>query len=399
MAQLTPEQKLELIVRNLQEVIGEAEILKILQERDLKLYWGTAPTGRPHIGYCVPMVKIADFLSAGCEVTILLADIHAFLDNLKAPIDQVTHRTNYYAEVVKALLRSIGVPIEKLKFVVGSEYQKSANYIMDIYKLCAFITEHDAKKAGAEVVKQVDNPLLSGLLYPGLQALDEEYLGVDAQFGGVDQRKIFMLAEKYLPHLGYRKRAHLMNPMVPGLSGSKMSASDVNSKIDLLDDPKTVEKKIKQAFCEEGNVENNGVLAFIRHVLFPISSLKKEGATGEGHFVIRRPEKWGGDQEFTSYAALEEQFAARAIHPGDLKKSAVEAINALLAPIREQFASEELRQLIDLAYPPEVKPAKKQKEKKKHNRRPEPNAASDAAPASDAQQVTEQLAQTTLEQA
>jgi tyrosyl-tRNA synthetase len=37
----------------------------------------------------------------------------------------------------------------------------------------------------------VDHPLLSGLIYPGLQALDEEYLKVDAQFGGTDQRKIF----------------------------------------------------------------------------------------------------------------------------------------------------------------------------------------------------------------
>ena len=64
---------------------------------------------------------------------------------------------------------------------------------------------------------KVAHPLLSGLLYPGLQALDEEYLGCDAQFGGVDQRKIFTYAEKYLPALGYAKRAHLMNPMVPGL--------------------------------------------------------------------------------------------------------------------------------------------------------------------------------------
>lgn len=33
----------------------------------------------------------------------------------------------------------------------------------------------------------------------GPQALDEEYLKVDAQFGGVDQRKIFTLAEKVTP--------------------------------------------------------------------------------------------------------------------------------------------------------------------------------------------------------
>ncbi len=67
------------------------------------------------------------------------------------------------------------------------------------------MTEHDAKKAGAEVVKQSNNPLLSGLLYPGLQALDEEYLKCDAQFGGVDQRKIFMLAEEVISELAARK--------------------------------------------------------------------------------------------------------------------------------------------------------------------------------------------------
>lgn len=31
---------------------------------------------------------------------------------------------------------------------------------------------------------------------------------------------------QYLPSLGYTKRAHLMNPMVPGLTGAKMSSSE-----------------------------------------------------------------------------------------------------------------------------------------------------------------------------
>jgi tyrosyl-tRNA synthetase len=54
-----------------------------------------------------------------------------------------------------------------------------------------------------------------------------------------------------------------MNPMVPGLGGGKMSVSDPNSKIDLLDTPEVVKKKIKAAFCEEGNIEENGVLSFV----------------------------------------------------------------------------------------------------------------------------------------
>lgn len=41
-------------------------------------------------------------------------------------------------------------------------------YTKDMYRLSSLITEHDAKKAGAEVVKQLNNPLLSGLLYPGM---------------------------------------------------------------------------------------------------------------------------------------------------------------------------------------------------------------------------------------
>lgn len=145
---------------------------------------GTATTGRPHCGYYVPAIKIAQFLAAGCDVTILLADIHGFLDNLKAPIELVENRAKYYRETITAILKSVGVPTDKLTFILGSSYQKSPEYIMDVYRLSSLVSEHDAKKAGAEVVKQSGNAPLSGLLYPILQVLDEEHLHVDAQFGG-----------------------------------------------------------------------------------------------------------------------------------------------------------------------------------------------------------------------
>ncbi|KNE64577.1 tyrosine-tRNA ligase [Allomyces macrogynus ATCC 38327] len=384
---LTIEAKVDLITRGLQETLGVDTIRDVLKERDLKLYWGTAPTGKPHIGYFVPMVKIADFLAAGCHVTILFANLHAFLDNMKAPWDQLEARTQYYEHLIKAILTSVGVPIDKLRFVVGTEYQLTREYNLDAYKLAAMLTVHDAIKAGAEVVKQTDNPLLSGLIYPGLQALDEQYLDVDAQFGGVDQRKIFVLAEKYLPKLGYKKRAHLMNAMVPGLAGSKMSSSDPDSKIDLLDSPKDVERKIKRAFCEEGNVADNGVLAFVKAVLFPIASLRG----GNAAFTIKRPEKFGGDSTYSSFEDLETAFAEKKVHPGDLKKAVAEALNVLLDPIREAFNTPELQELTETAYPTGKKPAtsgaSKKKEKKKHNKRPE---TADSA-VSDATKAVEQM--------
>lgn len=344
---LTPAEKYQLIKRNLQEVIGEDRVTSVLKERNLKIYWGTATTGKPHVAYFVPMSKIADFLKAGCEVTILLADLHAYLDNMKAPWELLALRTEYYEHVIKAMLRSIGVPLDKLKFVRGTTFQLSKEYTLDVYKMSSLVTEHDAKKAGAEVVKQVDHPLLSGMLYPGLQALDEEYLGVDAQFGGVDQRKIFTYAEKYLPQLGYKKRAHLMNPMVPGLTGGKMSSSEEDSKIDLLDSAAQVKKKLKKAFCEPGNIADNGVLSFVKHVLFPLST------TGE--FVIDRPEEYGGKITYTDFESLEQSFAKEEVHPGDLKAAVEKCLNALMEPVRQEFETPEMKKLVAKAYPPPPK--------------------------------------------
>merc|ERR1712045_1050168 len=347
-------EKKALIVRNLQEVLGNDRMQAILKERDVKVYWGTATTGKPHIAYFVPMSKIADFLRAGCEVTILFADLHAYLDNMKSPWELINHRVKYYEESIKGMLTSIGVPLENLKFVRGTDYQLSREYTMDAYKFSTIVTEKDAKKAGAEVVKQSDAAPLSGLLYPGLQALDEEYLKVDVQFGGVDQRKIFMYARENLPKLGYAKRAHLMNPMVPGLTGNKMSSSEVDSKIDLQDPPSQIKKKLKKAFCEPGNIADNGVLSFCKFVIFPVA-LKGE------KFIINRDEKNGGNVEFDDFEALEQTFAKEEVHPADLKGAVEKYLNRLLEPVRKVFESKELKKLTNAAYPPpaKVKPGAK----------------------------------------
>ncbi|GEQ66877.1 hypothetical protein JCM33374_g540 [Metschnikowia sp. JCM 33374] len=366
---MNADEKFNLITKGLQEVLNPQIFKEILEknERPVKIYWGTAPTGKPHCGYFVPMIKLAHFLKAGCEVKVLIADLHAYLDNMKAPLEVVRHRAKYYEAVVKTILKSINVPIEKLTFVVGSDYQLTADYTMDLFKLSSKVSQNDAKRAGADVVKQVANPLLSGLIYPLMQALDEHYLDVDVQFGGVDQRKIFVLAEENLPGIGYKKRAHLMNPMVPGLGqGGKMSASDPNSKIDVTEDPKVVKKKIASAFCAPGNVEENGLLSFLENIVQPIQELKS-GKEGTFEFFIDRPEKYGGPINFSSFEQLKADFAAEKLSPVDLKAGVTDKINELLAPIREAYENDkEFQESCANGYPvdaPKEKKAKKVKNK------------------------------------
>ena len=64
-------------------------------------------------------------LISDVQVTILFADLHAYLDNMKAPWELLELRTSYYENVIKAMLESIGVPLEKLKFIKGTDYQLS----------------------------------------------------------------------------------------------------------------------------------------------------------------------------------------------------------------------------------------------------------------------------------
>ncbi|KAM7196217.1 hypothetical protein V8F33_006329 [Rhypophila sp. PSN 637] len=353
-------QRLALISENLAEFLNPEIIENILAEgRDPKIYWGTATTGKPHAGYFVPAVKIAQYLAAGCDVTVLLADIHGFLDNLKAPLELVENRAKYYEFIIKATLESVGVNTEKLRFVLGSSYQKSPEYCMDVYRLSSLVSEHDAKKAGAEVVKQTSNAPLSGLLYPILQVLDEQHLDCDAQFGGVDQRKLFTAAKEWLPKIGYRQRAHLMNPMVPGLQGSKMSSSDEDSKIDLLDAPEVVTKKVRKAEAVPQKVEGNGMLALAEFVLLPVSALKG----GKKELKIERPD---GQEPlvYTSVQQMNEDYQNDVLTPQLLKHAISTGLNDLIKPIREAFeANKEWQDVALKAYPPPPKKVKKVKDK------------------------------------
>lgn len=320
---------------------------------------GTATTGKPHCAYFVPMIKIAQFLRAGCQVKILLADIHGFLDNLKAPIELVNFRAEYYRFVITALLKAVGVSLDKLEFVLGSSYQLTAGYTMDLFRLSSVVTEHDAKKAGAEVVKQVENATMSGLIYPLMQSLDEQFLQVDAQFGGVDQRKIFALATEVLPKIGYKERAHLMNPMVPGLAGGKMSASDPDSKIDILDTADSVRKKVKKAYAAAQQLEGNGMISFVEYVLLPVSALQSRD--GEARFEVEQRESEKEPAIYSDINTLKEDYKADKLTPQMLKSAVSKALVDILTPIQAEFqASAEWQEVEKKGYPP-AEPAKKKK--------------------------------------
>jgi tyrosyl-tRNA synthetase len=168
-----------------------------------------------------------------------------------------------------------------------------------------------------------------------------------------------------------------------------MSSSDPNSKIDFLDPPEVVRKKIKRAFCEEGNIVDNGLLSFLEAVLIPISEMRLERmkgrtlvgeAEGEGStadqrpfvadnapegtvYTIERDSKHGGPLHYSSFKDLQTAFLEKELHPNDLKTSVTNTLIKLLDPIQKAFEENDEWQTVEkLAYPdPNAKPEKKKK--------------------------------------
>ncbi|KAK6430811.1 Tyrosine--tRNA ligase cytoplasmic, partial [Oleoguttula sp. CCFEE 5521] len=165
-----------------------------------------------------------------------------------------------------------------------------------------------------------------------------------------------------LPRIGYRKRAHLMNPLIPGLQeGGKMSSSDPDSKIDILDPPEIVRKKLKKAFCPPKQVEGNGVVSFVEHVLLPASALRSPDSTPS----ISIPRRDAEPLVYTSIDKLKADYLADVLQPQALKPAVTEALLEILAPIRKAYeGSEEWQAVEKRGYPPPPAPEKKKKKEK-----------------------------------
>ncbi|PSP45121.1 tyrosine--tRNA ligase [Halobacteriales archaeon QH_6_66_25] len=336
-------ERLALVTRHTEEVVKTDELEALLAEGSPSVYIGYAPTGEMHIGHFTTMRKLADFLSAGVDVTVLIADLHAHLDDEKSPFDLLDARSEYYREAIEGMIDAAGADPDEITFVRGTDYELDEEYTLELYRMAAETTIARSQRAASEVVRDSDSPALGGLLYPLMQSLDVKALEADIAYGGIDQRGIYMLSREILPDYGWTEPVCLFAPLLSGLTGGKMSASDEGSKVNLTDDPGTVAEKLDDAYCPMGETEDNGVLEYLELLVFPILDERGES------FVVERPEQYGGDLVYDSYGDLEAEFVSEELHPADLKPAAAEYISSVIDPVRERLTAQP--DLLAEAYP------------------------------------------------
>jgi tyrosyl-tRNA synthetase len=302
----------ELVTRNTEEIVTEDELRQLLNKPTKRVYAGYEPSGEIHLGHLVIINKLIDMKAAGFDVVVLIANLHAYL-NRKGTFEQIKELAEYNQACIKAC------SLKDVEFVLGTDIQLTPKYQTEVLTLCQGITINRAIRSMDEIGRAMNNPMVSQMVYPVMQVVDIPTLNADVAIGGIDQRKIHMLAREHLPSLGYKPPICIHTPILNGLDGQKMSSSKGNI-VSVADSPEEIKKKMKKAFCPLG-VEDNPILQVFQYNIFPRVS----------EISIHRPEKFGGDVEYQSYAELETAYAAGKIHPMDLKTVCGDTLTELLA--------------------------------------------------------------------
>jgi tyrosyl-tRNA synthetase len=306
----------EQATRNTVEVVTEDDLRALLTQPHKKVYAGYEPSGEIHLGHLVTVNKLVDLQNVGFEVIVLLADLHAFL-NRKGTMEKVGELAEYNRRCFE------GLGLKNVKYVLGSDLQLNRDYELLVLQLSQQITLNRATRSMDEVGRQMDHPTVSQMVYPLMQMADIAMLGVDAAVGGIDQRKIHMLAREHLINFGYKPPVCIHTPILNGLDGKKMSSSQGNY-ISIADTEEDILKKCQKAFCPP-EIAENPILQIFQHHIFPRLP----------EITIKRPEKFGGDRTFTTYQDLEASYGKGEVHPLDLKKSCGECLVEIFEPVRE----------------------------------------------------------------
>ena len=311
------EEKVKIAKRGTIEVITEEELKEKLQEKEPVAYIGYEPSGKIHVGHAITVMKLLDLQRIGFKVKVLLADYHAHL-NGKGSMEKIEEMAEYNKRCFKALGLS-----SEAEFILGSSFQTMEEYTHKLYELSLITTLARAKRSMAQITREAENPKVAEVIYPLMQVIDMIFLGVDLALGGMEQRKIHMLARENLPRLGYNAPVCMHTPLLHGTDGGEKMSSSKGNFIAVDDPPEIIRDKVKRSYCPMKETDGNPIIEMAEYLILP----------RYGRIHIKRPAKFGGDLELDGEELIE-VYSRGELHPLDLKNAVSEYLIEIFEPVR-----------------------------------------------------------------
>jgi len=346
---LTIEEKLSLLKEVGEEIIDLEELKDLIQwktksNEEIYAYDGFEPSGNIHIAQgLLRAINVNKITKAGIRFKFLVADWHAAANKkFGGNLEVIKKVGDFFIELWKAC----GMDLSKVEFIYASDLVKDPKYWELLLKIGIETTLKRILRCTQIMGRSESDKLYaSQILYPLMQATDIFYLPADICQLGLDQRKVNMLAREVAKKLNRPKPVAIHHHMLMGLTKPpktdlagidraiefKMSKSDPDTSIFMLDGPNDVKRKINKAYCPPKQITENPILEYCEYIIFELLDT----------FKIERPEKYGGNVEYSSFKELEKDFGEEKLNPADLKPAVIKYLNQFLAPVIDHFEKDE----------------------------------------------------------
>lgn len=282
---------------------------------------GIRPTGNLHLGNYFGAVRAFTQMQHEYNCYFFIADWHS-LTTHPHPDDIIRSTNTILAEYL-----ACGIDPEKATIYVQSDVRE----VLELYlylNMNAYLGELERTTSFKDKARQQPDNVNAGLLtYPSLMAADILMHKAIKVPVGKDQEQNMEMARKFARRFNTIYGVDFFTEpqsfslgeralKVPGLDGSgKMGKSEGNA-IYLIDDEKTISKKVMRAVTDAGPTEPNS------EKLEPIQNLFTLME------IVSTPEV---------YQHFDGLYNECAIRYGDMKKQLAADINAFCAPIRERI--------------------------------------------------------------
>ena len=282
---------------------------------------GIRPTGNLHLGNYFGAVRAFTQMQNEYNCYFFIADWHS-LTTHPHPDDIIRSTNTILAEYL-----ACGIDPEKATIYVQSDVRE----VLELYlylNMNAYLGELERTTSFKDKARQQPDNVNAGLLtYPSLMAADILMHKAIKVPVGKDQEQNMEMARKFARRFNTIYGVDFFTEpqsfslgeralKVPGLDGSgKMGKSEGNA-IYLIDDEKTISKKVMRAVTDAGPTEPNSEKPEPIQNLFTLME------------IVSTPEV---------YQHFDGLYNDCAIRYGDMKKQLAADINAFCAPIRERI--------------------------------------------------------------
>lgn len=282
---------------------------------------GIRPTGNLHLGNYFGAVRAFTQMQHEYNCYFFIADWHS-LTTHPHPDDIIRSTNTILAEYL-----ACGIDPEKATIYVQSDVRE----VLELYlylNMNAYLGELERTTSFKDKARQQPDNVNAGLLtYPSLMAADILMHKAIKVPVGKDQEQNMEMARKFARRFNTIYGVDFFTEpqsfslgeralKVPGLDGSgKMGKSEGNA-IYLIDDEKTISKKVMRAVTDAGPTEPNSEKPEPIQNLFTLME------------IVSTPEV---------YQHFDGLYNECAIRYGDMKKQLAADINAFCTPIRERI--------------------------------------------------------------